>query len=294
MTGGIVQTKRVLAIYRLPVFSNNAVEADRLILEEAVRELEERSTFPLLVDMIEEPEVEEVDTAYDLVLTMTQSEQALSEIDKRRHLFRSVWNSTDAIRACYRKRMAETLINARVDFAPFSILSVDQNPADFWEAGSSYWLKRSDFHAISDDDVTLAEWPEEAQEKLEKFKTKGVKEVLLQKHVNGDIYKFYGVEDRFFKAIRVRKFLSIDRILPERRLQKNAENAAKLLGLKVYGGDCILDAEGNLHVIDLNDWPSFRICRPQAAAAIASLADDYLRTQPTRHTPSVSHAGLPG
>ncbi len=287
-----MQTKRVLAIYRLPVFSNNAVEADRLILEEAVHQLQERSTFKLAVDMIEEPEVEDVSKSYDLVLTMTQSEQALHAIDRRRNLFRAVWNSTDAIRSCYRKKMAETLRHARVDFAPFSVVSVEENPEKYWEEGKSFWLKRSDFHAISDDDVTLAESIDEAKKCLSKFKSKGAAEVLFQKHVQGDIYKFYGVDDRFFKAIRVRKLLEGELPLPEKRLQRNAENSAKLLGLKIYGGDCILDAEGNLHLIDVNDWPSFRICRPQAAAAIASLAEDFLRTITDRSATAPSHANF--
>lgn len=285
-----MQTKRVLAIYRLPIFSNNAIEADRLILEEAIQHLEEQSTSPLSVTFIEEPEVEKINEPYDLVLTMTQSEAALKALDQVSALLPTIWNSTAAIRSCYRKRMAETLQDARVGFAPFVILDSRSDPEQSWEPGASYWLKRGDFHAISDDDVTLAETLQEAREKLQKFSTKGVTEVLMQKHVVGDIYKFYGVDDRFFKAIRVRKFLNEERALPEKLLKKNAENAAKLLGLKIYGGDCILDSEGNIHLIDLNDWPSFRICRPQAAAAIASLAEDFLRKSPERASTNHDHA----
>jgi glutathione synthase/RimK-type ligase-like ATP-grasp enzyme len=48
-----------------------------------------------------------------------------------------------------------------------------------------------------------------------------------------------------------------------------AVHLGELLGLDVYGGDYILTPEGALYIIDVNDWPSFRGCRPLAAEHIA-------------------------
>ncbi len=48
-------------------------------------------------------------------------------------------------------------------------------------------------------------------------------------------------------------------------LQQVAAQSAEALGLMIYGGDAIVDAEGKFHLIDLNDWPSFRICREDAS-----------------------------
>ena len=45
---------------------------------------------------------------------------------------------------------------------------------------------------------------------------------------------------------------------------------AEAVGLKVYGGDCIVDETGHFYMIDFNDWPSFSRCREEAATAIAS------------------------
>jgi hypothetical protein len=59
-------------------------------------------------------------------------------------------------------------------------------------------------------------------------------------------------------------------------LQRVSAAAADALGLMIYGGDAIVDSEGKFHLIDLNDWPSFRICREDAARAIAELALAHL------------------
>ena len=45
--------------------------------------------------------------------------------------------------------------------------------------------------------------------------------------------------------------------------------AAKSIGLKIYGGDCIVDSEGRIYLIDLNDFPSFSSVREEAAREIA-------------------------
>jgi len=46
---------------------------------------------------------------------------------------------------------------------------------------------------------------------------------------------------------------------------------ARAVGIKVYGGDCIVGEDGSFCIIDFNDWPSFSRCREDAATAIATL-----------------------
>lgn len=282
---------KLLGIYRDPKFSNNAIEADRLILQESIARIQQELGTQLSVDFWEEGEVKQKSAArYDLVLTMAQSEDTLNALDG---LFtgQEVWNSTRAIRNCYRKTMSETLANLPVNYVPFQILATDQEPK--LEAGEAYWLKRSDFHAICDDDVTLAESPAEASIKLEKFRSRGVREVIIQRHIVGDIYKFYGVEGGFFRPIRVRTFLTNPPAPDLAGLEKMAAASAEALGLKIYGGDAILDASGKFHLIDLNDWPSFRICREDASRAISALALKHLnRLLAPRKAPAVTAAHI--
>lgn len=71
--------------------------------------------------------------------------------------------------------------------------------------------------------------------------------------------KFYGVRDEFF--------------YPEGmdNLRHEAERLAAIIGIDVYGGDCIVCADGTFAIIDFNDWPSFSPCVEEAAEHIAEL-----------------------
>ena len=280
---------KILGIYRLPLFSNNAIEADRLILDESLAQLQ-RLAPEAEIQTIDESNISKILSPFDLVLTMSQSEQTLQILAKD---FKDsvVWNSPQAIRNCYRKTMSKILSELNVGYVPYQILPTDGSITPKMEAGEHYWLKRSDFHALTNEDVTFAETSHEAGEKIRHFRERGVTEIIVQRHIHGDIYKFYGVKGKFFRAIRVRDNLSLGAPLEENTwapMKASAEKAAAALGVSIFGGDCILDKEGNFHFIDLNDWPSFRICRNDAAAAIAALSWDYLRTLP--HASSRSSA----
>jgi hypothetical protein len=272
----------ILGVYRHPLFSNNAIEADRLILEQSLAQLEKVCGLPLTIQMVEEENAPSIRGQFDLVLTMAQREDTLAALEK--NLGSSpIWNSSAAIRNCYRMNMSQALIHKPVGYVPFQVLSTaeSENLPPF-EEGKGYWLKRSDFHAISNDDVTLATGSAEIAEKLEAFRSRGVAQVIVQPNIDGDIYKFYGVQGRFFRAINVKpapegKAFTGTPDLKE--LGRAAALSAETLGVKVFGGDAILDQRGKFHMIDLNDWPSFRICREDASLAIAELAAAHLRTR---------------
>ena len=46
-------------------------------------------------------------------------------------------------------------------------------------------------------------------------------------------------------------------------------NAAKVLNVTVFGGECIVGEDGTIKIIDFNDWPSFAPCRESASSYIA-------------------------
>ena len=55
----------------------------------------------------------------------------------------------------------------------------------------------------------------------------------------------------------------------EDTLKDICHRAADELDIEVYGGDCIVSPEGEIRIIDFNDWPSFAPCREDAAPQIA-------------------------
>jgi hypothetical protein len=54
-------------------------------------------------------------------------------------------------------------------------------------------------------------------------------------------------------------------------LKQAALRLATSLSVPVFGGDAILSADGTLHIVDFNDWPSFAPCISEAANAIVSV-----------------------
>ncbi|MDE7089400.1 MAG: hypothetical protein K2O54_04710, partial [Prevotella sp.] len=118
----------------------------------------------------------------------------------------------------------------------------------------------------------------------EAFCKRGVTDHVVMAHVTGDLVKFYGVRGTGF----FRYFYPTDDgetkfgdeqyngqahhySFDTSQLQADVDRLAGAVGLDVYGGDCIVRADGTYCIIDFNDWPSFSRCRDEAAEAIASL-----------------------
>ena len=113
----------------------------------------------------------------------------------------------------------------------------------------------------------------------------------MNKHLKGDLIEFYGVAgtDFFYwfdpREGRHSKFglevingfptgipFSID------DLRSICDKAAKVLNVHVYGGDCIVSPDGDIRIIDFNDWPSFAPCRKEAAIAIGTTILSQVKT----------------
>jgi glutathione synthase/RimK-type ligase-like ATP-grasp enzyme len=61
---------------------------------------------------------------------------------------------------------------------------------------------------------------------------------------------------------------------------KTGELTATKLGLDIYGGDIVVTDKGH-YLIDINSWPSFAVCRQEAAEEIASfLIEQYGEWEP--------------
>ena len=122
----------------------------------------------------------------------------------------------------------------------------------------------------------------EAAEALKKIKEYGCDSAIFSKHIEGDIIKFYGVEDGYFThsypnpektKFGLEKINGTPKghIFDERELRQKAFEAAKSLGLSIFGGDCIVTPKGEIYFIDINDFPSFSAVRETASHHIAKL-----------------------
>lgn len=144
------------------------------------------------------------------------------------------------------------------------------------------WMKRGEGCAQEKDDVVYVEDEMMAARAMQQFRERGLGDAIVAcEHMEGDLVKFYGVEGTSFfhwsyaseshskfglearnGAAKGFKF-SVD------ALKEMADKAAQVLQLPIYGGDCVVSSEGNISIIDFNDWPSFSRCREDASKAIA-------------------------
>ncbi|MGH7898995.1 MAG: hypothetical protein ACREQQ_13650 [Candidatus Binatia bacterium] len=248
----------LIGVYREARFSPGKVEDDRAIIDLVAAVLRRRGFAVRMVDGDSPPRLE---VPPSLIFAMCQSAPALAWLDAFAE--RSpVVNHPRAIRNCYRTRMVDCLERARVSQPRWQRAGVDL-PA---ELGPGPWLKRGDVHAMEAGDVRRIFASGEWSEGVASFGRRGIREAIAQEHVEGKVYKFYGVTGGFFRSFG-------EAPLDPRREEEAARlaaRAARALGLEVYGGDAVFQPNGSPVLIDFNDWPSFSRCRGDAAAAIGA------------------------
>jgi hypothetical protein len=182
-----------------------------------------------------------------------------------------VVNTPQAVRNTYRRRTAELFALWSVP-SPVSRIVDTRAPAA--APGTPVWIKRPDFHATQTGDVVFADSDAQWRSALAGFAKRGIDAVVVQAHIPGDLVKFYGVAGGGADPAWFHWFYHKDQRLAghpftREALQRAAFAAAGALGAEVFGGDAIVGADGAPQIIDLNAWPSFALCRAEAAAAIA-------------------------
>ncbi len=150
------------------------------------------------------------------------------------------------------------------------------------------WVKVMRPDGVTSSDVTFVATPLEADTAVITRTAEGVTDLVVTRHLEGDLLKVYAVTDgeslTFFRRFSPReegytKFGNECHNSPHRgyaadeeALRTLALHIARVLGLQVFGFDVLLSATGEPTVIDVNDWPSFSRFAEEAAAAIAALA----------------------
>ena len=151
------------------------------------------------------------------------------------------------------------------------------------------WIKRCD-RTISREDVVYFRSPDQALSLLQQFALRGIDRVLISFHLEGDLVKFYGVAGTpffywFYPGERHHGKFGNETIngpvhgytFSAETFRRIGDRAATLLGIRIYGGDAIVTSDGQISLIDFNDWPSFAPCRKEAARHIAGCIDSEIR-----------------
>ncbi len=275
---------KILGISRSHRFSPNSTGRDEAIFMAVASRLNRRHDVSVISeDLFVAVDLEE----FDFVFSMARGSdvlQALAKEESEHGL--KVINSAAALLKANRCALYETLREASIP-QPSSLPllpSLTEAVASASHIGFPLWLKRGDACAQSASDVCFIENEAQLHDALKLFSDKGIESALAVRHMEGDLVKFYGVEgtdffhysyptaDNGFSKFGLEHHNGEAQHYPfdEVLLHQLATRAAQASGMTVYGGDAIISAEGEIAIIDFNDWPSFSSCRKDAAKHIAA------------------------
>lgn len=277
-----MKQNKIAGIVRGNCYSPNHVGNDAAVFNETIRHLElagyEVTTYT-------EEDVLNREVLEPVIFTMARSKEVVEKLKEYENRGAVVVNSGYGISNCTREQMTRLLVDNNMPH-PRSIITPtkDHHIAQRLkeEGMDNCWIKRGDFHAIHREDVTYVRHIEEAEGILSEYALRGIPNAVINEHLVGDLVKFYGVAGSdffywFYPFNMNHSKFGHEQIngkatgiaFSVEDMHAICERSAQVLKVKIYGGDCIISPEGEIRIIDFNDWPSFAPCRDQAAPHIA-------------------------
>lgn len=271
--------KKAVTIARAPGDSPNMTSKDTGLLQDIATELKAMGAT-----VVEQGENESIPADAGVICSMSRTETTLQSISEAELRGISAINTPAAVRNCSRKQFMELLQKSSVPQPEYKLLhSQDELMPHCYPC----WIKQAEGWSRHKDDVCHASTKAEAEKAIEQMRARGHREFIQMQHCEGDIVKFYAVGESFFHwyypnagsskfGLEVHNGTQHHHPFNAARLQEIAHKAAKATGVTVYGGDCIVTKEGDIYIIDINDFPSFSPVRSEAAKEIAKLIIDKL------------------
>ena len=271
----------IAGIMRAGAYSPNHIGNDAAIFNATAEQLRKRG---YVVNIYSEEQFNAGEIKEDVVLNMCREQASIAKLQRMEDAGKLIINSGYGIENCTRERMTRILLGNGIPYPDSLIVNTDEviKPLLKKSGFKSCWIKRGDFHAMHKEDVSYVRHPEEAQEVLQEYFLLGIKRAVINVHLTGDLVKFYGVKGSPFffwfypfdeghskyghEAINGKsRGIKFD----VKEMKNICQRAAEELNVVIYGGDCIVSPEGEMRIIDFNDWPSFAPCRNEAAPHIA-------------------------
>ncbi len=274
---------KIAGIMRAGAYSPNHIGNDAAIFNLTTEQLRKRGCE---VKVYSEEQFIAGEVKEDIIVDMCREHRSMVLLQQLEDAGALVINSGYGIENCTRERMTRILLGSNIPYPDSLIVDTDEVVKDRMVAAKMdrAWIKRGDFHAMHKEDVSYVRHPEEAQEVLQEYFLRGIKRAVINRHLVGDLIKFYGVRDTpffywFYPFDEGHSKYGHEAVNGHSRgiefdvagLRHICQQAADVLDVIVYGGDCIVDPDGTIRIIDFNDWPSFAPCRQEAAPHIAKV-----------------------
>ena len=272
---------KIAGIMRAGAYSPNHIGNDAAIFNAAAEQLRKRGCE---VNVYSEDQLNSGYVKEKNIMCMCREQRSIQLLQEMEDNGALVINSAYGIENCTRERMTRILLGSGIPYPESLIVNTNEVVKDQLDQGgySRCWIKRGDFHAMHKEDVSYVRHAQEAQEVLQEYFLRGINRAVINRHLEGDLIKFYGVQDSDFffwfypfdsghskyghEAINGHsRGLEFDK----EELRDICQRASEVLDVKIYGGDCIVGVDGSIAIIDFNDWPSFAPCRVEAAPFIA-------------------------
>ncbi|MCQ2058822.1 MAG: hypothetical protein MJY71_03215 [Bacteroidaceae bacterium] len=260
----------ILLVTRSTYWSRGRIEADAAIIESVQKELQNRGYETELVSenkLCSNRTLFEQDNTPQVVLSMARNKASLLALAALQYNGSTIINPVTAVNLCKtRSRQWFVLKFINKNCLKASVFDSVEQLKNQW---NSYpcWVKtdRKAFFVENRDCC-----PE----------LKG--KIVVTEHINGCVVKFYAVGIQIvgwcYVSAANSRFGEISHNDSEHEYafdleQLNAlvKTVAEKTGLSVFGGDVIVSPSGTLTLIDVNDWPSFSMCRETAAVRIADM-----------------------
>ena len=263
---------KIATIARSPENSPNMTTNDAAILECVTKELTALGAEVVAID-----EAEDIPEGIDTVCHMSRNPLVLERLKNAEENGIAIINTPDAVNNCSRVEFLRILEKNGIPQPHFHII---ENTEELDNLQFPAWIKRGNGWSCHKDDVCYATNRNEAVEAIANMRQRGIGCIVYTNHCEGDIIKFYGIGENFFTYgypnVDKTKF-GFEKINGEAKhypfnadaLRDIATKAAKAVGIDIYGGDCIINRNGKISLIDLNDFPSFSAVREEAAKEIA-------------------------
>ncbi|MDH6356505.1 hypothetical protein [Parabacteroides sp. PF5-9] len=278
----------IAGIRRGNQFSPNHIGNDAAIFSLTVKHLRDKGCT---INEYIESDLQIKEINEPVIFNMVRDWNSIRKLQQLEDQGATVINSAYGIENCTREKMTRLLMDNHIAHPESLIVRTDEDPAEALEKAGMFncWIKRGDFHAIHREDVTYVRNPEEAYSILKEYAIRGISSAVINEHLTGDLIKFYGVTgtDFFYwfypSDIHHSKFgweqiNGTAKGIPFETIELHniCNQAAAVLNVHIYGGDCIVSEDGSIRLIDFNDWPSFAPCRQEASSFIAQRIWDLI------------------
>lgn len=284
---------RILAVHRAPEFSPNHTVSDAAILQIVFALLEERGCR---VELIDEDTFGHLSCQelrrYELVVHMMRRMSSLLKLQQAGVPAVNMPQGVLTV-AKSREMTLELLQHAGIAVPEWWAYEPSEDRMFQCEPELQQllpgWVKVMRECGTRHDDVTWVETPLEADTRVMELAAQLVPDIVVTKHIEGDLLKVYAVAPDFVYAfypqeMNYTKFGTAEQHnsglahIPYSvaELHAIARGIGQTFGIEIFGFDVIVEPSGRIVVIDVNDWPSFSAYREKAATSITNLISGHL------------------